>query len=53
MTDFLALLGVVEGSRKCLIAKRSSHLNVETELRIKWCGEGDSCINVEVQKGHT
>ena len=33
-------------THKCLGAEVSPHLNVETELMIKWCGGGDPCINV-------
>ena len=37
---------------KCLSAERSSHLNDETEPRIKLCGGGDPHRNVLVEKGH-
>ena len=46
-------------THECFGAKRSSHLNVETEPRIVWCGEknphinvfsaGRSCLNVETE----
>ena len=38
---------------KCLSGKRLSQLNVKTEPTIYWCGKGDPCTNVSVQKRST
>ena len=38
---------------KFLSLERSSCLNVETEPRIKWWGEGDPCINVKCRMAIT